>query len=236
MLLLMIAVVSLVPALDNRSKRFDPIDLLKRITIGMSYDQVQRVLPRGAEQDVLWYIEKDRTFLLTVDLPFKDRWKASFIFDTEESAMRRPERLVEVRYSAMLSSRSESFESIVERVSRALGMEAETGRVKREGVIRKAGWLMTTGAILTLEYSIIPSSAMNPDAAVEFTVQSTARRRLTAERQKTSPTRSSSWKSGSIIAQLHLTNRRLPYHRVTRKLPVQRSARSSIQAFKHWPC
>lgn len=144
----------------------------------MSYDQVQRVLPKGAEQDVLWYIEKDRAFLLTIELPFRDRWRASFTFDTEESAMRRPERLVEVRYSAMLSSRSESFESIVKRVSKALGMEAETGRVKREGVIRKAGWVMPAGSILTLEYSVIPSNAMSPDAAVEFTIQSRTRHRL----------------------------------------------------------
>src|ERR1044071_1707867 len=100
---------------------FDPIEFIKRFKIGMSYTEVQSALPKSVEQDILSYITTEEVFLLSVDLPGPGSWNASFKFDTIDAALRRTERMVELSCSPGLPSRSESFDSIVLKVTEAFG-------------------------------------------------------------------------------------------------------------------
>ncbi|HKY04738.1 MAG TPA: hypothetical protein VJQ56_07610, partial [Blastocatellia bacterium] len=153
---------------------FDPIEFLKRFKIGMSYTEVQNALPKNAEQDILCYIVTDEVFLLTVDIPTRAQWTASFKFDTIDAALRRPEQLVEISCSATLSSRSDTFDSIVNKVTVAFGQPVKVER--KDERIQEAGWLVSGGSVLTLEYSIVPTGLEGKDVTVDFIVKKTRRR------------------------------------------------------------
>jgi hypothetical protein len=151
---------------------FDPIEFIKRFKVGMSYTEVQAVLPKSVEQDILSYITTEEVFLLSVDLPGAGSWNASFKFDTLDTPMRRPERLIELSCSAGLSSRSESFDAIVRKVTEAFGVPAQVNRSEEK--FQQAGWRVSGGSVLTLEYSIVPNGAGN-NISVEFIIKKNPR-------------------------------------------------------------
>ncbi|HVG18952.1 MAG TPA: hypothetical protein VNI02_07850 [Blastocatellia bacterium] len=161
---------------DKTSKRdeaFDPVEFIKRFKVGMSYTEVQQALPKNVDQDILSYITTEEVFLLSVDLPTPASWNASFKFDTLDAAMRRPEKLVELSCSAGLSSRSESFESIVHKVTEAFGEPLKIDR--SEDKFQQAGWRVSGGSVLTLEYSVVPNGVGN-NVSVEFIIKKNPRR------------------------------------------------------------
>ncbi|HYP27176.1 MAG TPA: hypothetical protein VE262_10705 [Blastocatellia bacterium] len=155
--------------------RFDPIEFIKLFKVGMSYTEVQKALPKDAEQDILSYLATDDLFLLTVDLPDHPSWSASFKFDTLDTPLRRPEQLVEMSCSATVSSRSQTFESIVNKVTAVFGEPAQLDRSPKE--IRQAGWRVLGGSVLTLEYSIVPSGLAGKDVSVDFIIKKNKRSR-----------------------------------------------------------
>jgi hypothetical protein len=157
-----------------RHDSFDPVEFLKSFKVGMSYTEVQNALPKNAEQDILSYIVTDEVFVLTVDIPTRAQWTASFKFDTLESPLRRPERLVEMSCSATLSSRSDTFDSIVRKVTVAFGQPAMLER--KNDTIQEAGWVVSGGSVLTLEYSRVPTGLEGKDVSVDFIVKKTRRR------------------------------------------------------------
>jgi hypothetical protein len=148
----------------------EPLKLLKRFKIGMSYDEVLDAIPRGATRDVLSYNVSEDVFVFSAEMPGRDRWTISFTFDTEDSPIRRPERLIEVRCSGMLSSSKQPFDTLVRKVSTSLGDPIKMGRATTGQ--HQAGWAMTGGATLLLEYSVLPSAAISIDAIVDFIVRS----------------------------------------------------------------
>lgn len=155
--------------MNAKAEAFEPVEFAKRFTIGMSFGQVQKALPKDSEQDVLSYIATENVFILNVDIPSSDKWSASFTFDTMDSPLRRPERLIELRCSAMLSSRNEPFDSLVRRVSTALG---EPFRIERDQKkLLEAGWAISGDSFLVLEYSIIPGGEIGTDAVVDFIIR-----------------------------------------------------------------
>jgi hypothetical protein len=156
----------------RREPSFDAVEFVKRFKIGMSYTEVQEALPKDVEQDIPSYIVTDETFVLSVDLPGRGSWNASFKFDTLDTPMRRPERLVEMSCGAALSGSSESFESIVEKVTIAFG---EPMKVERsEDKFQQAGWRVAGGSVLMLEYSVEPGAGQI--VSVEFTIRKNRRR------------------------------------------------------------
>lgn len=157
-----------------RTDSFDPVEFLKDFKIGMSYTEVQKALPKDAEQDILSYIVPDQVFLLTVDIGARAQWTVSFKFDTLDAPLRRPEQLVEMSCSATLSSRSETFESMVRKVTGAFGQPI---MVERKGAtIQEAGWLVSGGSVLILEYSVVPTGLEGRDVSVDFIVKKKRRR------------------------------------------------------------
>lgn len=151
---------------------FDPIEFIKLFKIGMSYAEVQSALPKSVDQDILSYITTEEVFFLSVDLPGPGSWNAAFKFDTLDAALRRPERLVELSCSAGLSSRSESFDSIVLKVTEAFGDPVQVSR--SESKFQQAGWRVSGGSVLTLEYSIVPNGAGN-NVSIEFIIKKNPR-------------------------------------------------------------
>ena len=164
----------LVPAAPPHSKvakkTVEPLDLIKRFKIGMSYDDVLNALPKTAVRDVLSYNISDESFLFSAELPGRDKWTISFTFDTEDSPIRRPERLVEVRCSSVLSSSEQPFDSLVRKVSTSLGDPVKLDLAKAGQ--HQAGWRMTGDATLLLEYSLLPNASITFDAIVDFIVRS----------------------------------------------------------------
>ncbi len=152
---------------------FDPIEFLNRFKLGMSYTEVQNLLPKNFDQDILSYITTDEVFLLNVDIPGRAGWNASFKFDTLDAAMRRPEQLVEVSCGAALSSRSSSFESLVRRVADVFGEPDKMD--KSEDQIQQAGWRVSGGSVLTLEYFVVPKGLDGKDVSVDFVVKKNKR-------------------------------------------------------------
>lgn len=153
----------------EQHRPFEPIEFAKRFKIGMSFTEVQKALPADSEQDVISYIETENVFILNVDLAASDKWSASFKFDTMDSPLRRPERLIELRCSAMLSSRNQPFESIVRKVSTAFG---EPFKVERDRTkLQEAGWAISGDSFLVLEYAIIPSGSIGTDAVVDLIIR-----------------------------------------------------------------
>jgi hypothetical protein len=155
----------------------DGVEFIKRFKLGMSYNEVQAALPKDVEQDTLIYVTTDEAFLLNVDLPGAGEWSASFRFDTLDAPTRRPEHLIEMSCTASLSSRSQSFDALVSRVTAAFG---EPVKVDRTGErIRQAGWRVG-GSLLTLEYSVMPNGIGN-NVTVEFSIRKGGRRVASAD-------------------------------------------------------
>lgn len=147
---------------------FDPVTFVRSFRIGMNYLEVQAALPKGSEQDTLAYLPSEEAFLLGVDLPGGPTWSASFKFDTLDTPARRPEQLIEFSCSAALSPRSESFDAVVRKVTAAFGEPVEIDRSQER--FQQAGWRVSGGSVLTLEYSTAPSSAAN-DISIEFVIK-----------------------------------------------------------------
>ncbi|MFP5265660.1 MAG: hypothetical protein ACLGJB_27570 [Blastocatellia bacterium] len=163
----------------KRDEGFDPVEFIKRFKVGMSYTEVQQALPKNVDQDILSYITTEEVFLLSIDLPTPSSWSASFKFDTLDTPMRRPEKLVELSCSAGLSSRNESFESIVRKVTDAFGEPLKIDR--SEDKFQQAGWRVSGGSVLTLEYSIVPNGVGN-NVSVEFIIKKNPRRDAAASK------------------------------------------------------
>lgn len=171
----------------KRVESFDPVEFMKSFRIGMSYAEVQRLLPRHAEQDALAYVPSEEAFLLGVDISGQPTgqptrqptrqptWSASFKFDTMDTPARRPEQLIEFSCSAGLSSRSESFETIVRKVTAAFGDPLEVDGSSEQ--FRQAGWRVSGGSVLTLEYSTM-TGALTNDVNIEFVIKKNPRRAL----------------------------------------------------------
>jgi hypothetical protein len=156
----------------NPAELFDPVGFIKGFRIGMSYEEVQSLLPKTAAQDALAYITGEEAFLLGVDIAGQPTWSASFKFDTLDMPARRPEQLIEFTCSAGLSTRSESFEAIVQKVTAAFGDPVELDRSQER--FQQAGWRMSGGSVLTLEYSTSTSLAAN-NVSVEFVIKKNRR-------------------------------------------------------------
>jgi hypothetical protein len=146
---------------------FDPVEFIKSFRMGMSYDDVQKLLPQSADKDTLAYIPSEETFLLGVDIKAQATWSVSFKFDTLDMPARRPEQLIELSCSAGFSSRGETFETIVRKVTAAFGDPVELDRSQEK--FQQAGWRVSGGSVLTLEYSITGSSAGNVN--IEFVIR-----------------------------------------------------------------
>jgi hypothetical protein len=159
----------------RRAEAFDPVAFIKSFKIGMSYVEVQAALPRNAEQDTLAYVPGEESFLLGVDLPGGSTWSASFKFDTLDTPARRPEQLIEFSCSAGISTRSESFDAIVGKVTAAFGEPVEVSRSQDQ--FQQAGWRVTGGSLLTLEYSKMPGAAAET-VNIDFVIKKNPRRGL----------------------------------------------------------
>lgn len=176
---LMLAVVMLCSSGFGQSKvnktaePFDPVGFIKSFRIGMSYEEVQALLPKTAQQDALAYITGEEAFLLGVDIPGQATWSASFKFDTLDMPARRPEQLIEFSCSAGSSIRNESFETIVQKVTAAFGDPVELDRSQER--FQQAGWRVSGGSVLTLEYSRMPG-AVASNVNIEFVIKKNRRR------------------------------------------------------------
>jgi hypothetical protein len=159
----------------KRTETFDPLEFIRNFRIGMSYVEVQAVLPKNADQDTLAYIPTEEAFLLGVDLPGGSGWSASFKFDTLDTPARRPEELIEFSCSAGLSTRSESFETIVRKVTASFGEPVELDRSQAR--FQLAGWRVSGGSVLTLEYSVVPGASAD-NVNVEFVIKKNPRRNM----------------------------------------------------------
>lgn len=152
---------------------FDPVGFIKGFRIGMSYDEVQALIPKTAQQDALAYIISEEAFLLGVDIPGAATWSASFKFDTLDMPARRPEQLIEISCSLGSTSRSESFEAIVQKVTAAFGEPVELDRSHER--FQQAGWRVSGGSVLTLEYSRMPGVVAS-NVNIEFVIKKNRRR------------------------------------------------------------
>ena len=157
------------------AESFDPVEFIRNFRIGMSYLEVQAALPKLAEQDTLAYITSEEAFLLGVDLAGGSTWSASFKFDSLDTPARRPEQLIEFSCSAALSTRSESFEAIVRKVTTAFGEPVEVDRSRER--FQQAGWRVSGGSVLTLEYSTMPGAASD-NVNIEFVIKKKPRRNV----------------------------------------------------------
>lgn len=164
---------------EKRIESFDPVEFMKSFRIGMSYAEVQGLLPKQADQDTLAYVPSEEAFLLGADISGQPTgqptWSASFKFDTLDTPARRPEQLIEFSCSAGLSSRSESFETIVRKVTAAFGDPVEVDGSRER--FRQAGWRVSGGSVLTLEYSTTPGAVAN-DVSIEFVIKKNMRHAL----------------------------------------------------------
>jgi hypothetical protein len=147
---------------------FDPVEFIKSFRIGMSYIEVQALLPKNSEQDALAYVPGEEAFLLGVDIKGQATWSASFKFDTLDTPARRPEQLIEFSCSAGLSTQGESFDTIVRKVTAAFGDPVELNRTRER--FQQAGWRVSGGSVLTLEYSTMPGSAAS-NVNVDFVIK-----------------------------------------------------------------
>ena len=180
-MLVMVCMLSAIPSVNGQDQgpsekpagAFDPVAFIKQFKTGMSYGEVQAALPKNVEQDAPTYITPQEVFLLNVSLPGPGDWSATFKFDTLDDAARRPEQLIELSCSAGLSSRNESFDAIVRKVTDAFGEPINLNRSEEK--FRQAGWRVSGGAMLTLEYSVAPNVAGN-NVTVEFIIKKYPRR------------------------------------------------------------
>ena len=156
----------------KNTELFDPVEFIKSFRIGMSYPDVQALLPKQAEQDTLAYMPSEEAFLLSVDIAGQTAWSASFKFDTIDLPARRPEQLIEFTCSAGLSPRSESFEMIAKKVTASYGDPVELDRSQER--FQQAGWRVSGGSVLTLEYSTTSGAAAS-NVNVEFVIKKNRR-------------------------------------------------------------
>jgi hypothetical protein len=164
-------------ATATSSGAVDGVEFIKHFKIGMTYNEVQAALPKTVEQDTLTYVTTDEAFVLNVELPGSGEWSASFRFDTLDTPMRRPEHLIEMSCTASLSSRSQSFDGLVGRVTAAFGEPVKIDRTADK--IKQAGWRVGS-SVLTLEYSMMPNGIGN-NVTIEFTIRKTGRRMASAD-------------------------------------------------------
>lgn len=155
----------------KQTEPFDAVAFIKSFRIGMSYVEVQALLPKSAEQDALAYVPSEEAFLLGVDIRGQATWSATFKFDTLDTPARRPELLIEFSCSAGISTRSESFETIVRKVTAAFGDPVELNRSQER--FQQAGWRVSGGSVLTLEYSTMPAAS---NVTVDFVIKKNRRR------------------------------------------------------------
>jgi len=165
------------PAKTTSDGCVDGVEFIKHFKIGMSYNEVQAALPKSVEQDTLSYVTTDEAFVLNVELPGRGEWSASFRFDTRDTPIRRPEHLIEMSCTASLSSRSQSFDALVGKVTAAFGEPVKVDRTAEK--IQQAGWRVG-GSLLTLEYAVMPNGIGN-NVTVEFTIRKNGRRASSAE-------------------------------------------------------
>jgi hypothetical protein len=149
--------------------KLDPVEFIKRFTIGMTYSELQQALPREVEQDLPSYLLSEEVFMLTVEISGPSGWSATFKFDTQDTAIRRPEQLIEISCSAVVSSRNDPFEAIVRKVAASYGEPLQLDRTQDK--FQEAGWRVKGGSVLKLEYSIVPSSLAERDASIDLTVK-----------------------------------------------------------------
>jgi hypothetical protein len=158
---------------DRESDLADSIQFLKQFHIGMTYDEVQRALPRTLQQDALAFSTRDNVFLLGVGKSSNDDWSAYLMFDSSDLEIKKPERLIEIDCSSTLTVMKESFASVVDRVSGSFGPPSSLDNAERTS---KAGWQTTGGSLLTLEYTRMPGAARNTQCVVDFVIRSASRK------------------------------------------------------------
>jgi hypothetical protein len=110
---------------------------------------------------------------LGVDIPGAATWSASFKFDTLDMPARRPEQLIEISCSLGSTTRGESFEAIVQKVTAAFGEPVQLDRSQER--FQQAGWRVSGGSVLTLEYSRIPGVVAS-NVNIEFVIRKNRRR------------------------------------------------------------
>jgi hypothetical protein len=152
---------------------FDPVGFIKGFRIGMTYEEVLALIPKTAQQDALAYLTGEEAFLLGVDIPGQATWSASFKFDTLDMPARRPEQLIEFSCSVGSTTRSESFDAIVQKVTAAFGDPVELDRSQER--FQQAGWRVSGGSVLTLEYSKMPG-VIASNVSIEFVIKKNRRR------------------------------------------------------------
>jgi len=155
---------------------FDPVAFIKSVRIGMTYEEVLALIPKTGQQDALAYLTGEESFLLGVDIPGQATWSASFKFDTLDMPARRPEQLIEFSCSAGSTTRSESFDAIVKKVTAAFGDPVEVDRSQER--FQQAGWRVSGGSVLTLEYSKMPG-VIASNVSIEFVIKKNRRREPT---------------------------------------------------------
>jgi len=158
---------------DRGSDLADSISFLKQFHIGMTYDEVQRTLPKTLQQDALAYNTRDNVFLLGVGKSANDDWSAYLIFDSSDLEIKKPQELVEIDCSSTSVVMKESFESVVDRVSGSFGPPTRLDTAERTS---RAGWQTTGGSLLTLEYTRMPGAAAKTQCVVDFVIKSASRR------------------------------------------------------------
>ncbi|HXG67089.1 MAG TPA: hypothetical protein VNO70_18440 [Blastocatellia bacterium] len=163
---------------QKQDKPFDLIEFINHFQIGMTYSQVQATLPKEAEQEAMSYDMTDEVFVLNVDGPERENWGASFKFDTLDEPLRRPEQLVEIVFSTLLSSRDDSFDELVRKANQIFGKPVEVDNSQER--FQKAGWRISGGSILKLEYSVLPDGAIGKDVNVDFILMKGRRRTSSA--------------------------------------------------------
>jgi hypothetical protein len=154
------------------AESFDPVGFIKSFKIGMTYEEVLALIPKTAQQDALAYLTGEEAFLLGVDIPGQTTWSASFKFDTLDMPARRPEQLIEFSCSAGSTTRSESFDTIVQKVTAAFGEPLELDRSQER--FQQAGWRVSGGSVLTLEYSKMPGITAS-NVSIEFLIKKNRR-------------------------------------------------------------
>jgi hypothetical protein len=151
---------------DSQREAADSIEFVKLFHIGMSYAEVQQAMPKGVQMDVPSYNVGDHSFMLEAEIKSSDSWSAYFIFDTADTSVRRPVRLVELSCSTTIDGSAETFESVVSQVSGSFGDPEKLDQSQK--LVRQAGWRVSGGSTLTVEYSPMPSESR---VLVDFVVK-----------------------------------------------------------------
>jgi hypothetical protein len=157
-------------AADPVPGAIDSVEFLKLFHIGMSYADVQAILPKELEQEVPTYNLSENVFVLGVGKSSSEDWGAYFLFDTSDGALRKPEHLVEIDCSATLGGRFQDFESLVREVSGAYGSPVKLDSSEKEQT-RTAGWRVPDDSVLTLEYTRLSNNTRPQTCLVDFVIR-----------------------------------------------------------------